>query len=89
MKFFLILLLLGLVVFLLGMKHARPAQTKAPKPSAPGMPADSDAAPQTMLSCAHCGLHLPRDEALPGKGGVFCSAAHRAAFEAQQPPSGA
>lgn len=86
MKFFLLLLLLGLVVFLLGMKHARPAQTKAPKPSAPSGP---DAAPQTMLRCAHCGLHLPRDEALPGKGGVFCSAAHRAAFEAQQTSSGA
>lgn len=86
MKFFLLLLLLGLVVFLLGMKHARPAQTKAPKP---GAPAEPDAAPQTMLRCAHCGLHLPRDEALPGKGGVFCSAAHRAAFEAQQTSSGA
>ena len=92
MKFFLILLLLGLVVFLLGMKHARPAQTKAPKPSAPGTPAEPaepDTAPQTMLSCAQCGLHLPRDEALPGKGGVFCSAAHRAAFEAGRRPSGA
>lgn len=85
MKFFLLLLLLGLVVFLLGMKHARPAQTKTPAPSAPSGP---DAAPQTMLRCAQCGLHLPREEALPGRGGVFCSAAHRAAFEAQQTSSG-
>ena len=42
-------------------------------------------APQTMLRCAHCGLHLPRDEALPGRGGVFCDAAHRAAFEKAHP----
>jgi uncharacterized protein len=35
-----------------------------------------------MLSCAQCGLHLPRDEALPGRGGMFCSAAHRSAYEA-------
>jgi uncharacterized protein len=38
-----------------------------------------------MLSCAHCGVHLPRDEALPGRGGVFCDAAHRAAYEQAHP----
>lgn len=37
-----------------------------------------------MVACSHCGLHLPRDEALPGRGGVFCSEAHRAAFEQAQ-----
>ena len=48
----------------------------------------SDAArpssPQPMIACAYCGVHLPRDEALPGRGGVFCGDAHRAAFEAAQ-----
>jgi uncharacterized protein len=34
-----------------------------------------------MIACAHCGVHLPRDEALPGRGGVFCGDAHRAAYE--------
>jgi uncharacterized protein len=49
-------------------------------------PAASQAAsPQPMLACAQCGLHLPRDEALPGRGGVFCGAAHRAAFEQAHP----
>jgi uncharacterized protein len=43
------------------------------------------AGPQPMLSCAHCGVHLPRDEALPGRGGVFCDAAHRAAYEQAHP----
>jgi uncharacterized protein len=43
------------------------------------------ASPQAMLSCAQCGLHLPRDEALPGRGGVFCSAPHRAAYEQDHP----
>lgn len=36
---------------------------------------------QIMVSCAHCGLHLPQTEALPGPGGVaeqwFCSSEHR------------
>jgi uncharacterized protein len=42
------------------------------------------AAPQPMIACAYCGVHLPRDEALPGRGGVFCGDAHRAAFEEAQ-----
>jgi uncharacterized protein len=37
-----------------------------------------------MLRCAECGMHLPADEALPGKGGVFCSTGHRNSFEARQ-----
>jgi uncharacterized protein len=43
------------------------------------------AAPQPMLACAQCGVHLPRDEALPGRGGVFCGEAHRAVFEKAHP----
>ena len=40
--------------------------------------------PKEMIACAHCGVHLPRDEALPGRGGVFCGDAHRTAFEQAQ-----
>ena len=41
-------------------------------------------APQPVIACAYCGVHLPRDEALPGRGGVFCGDAHRTAFENDQ-----
>ena len=44
-------------------------------------------APQPIVACSYCGLHLPRDEALPGRGGVFCGDAHRAAFEKERTPS--
>lgn len=46
--------------------------------------------PRQIVACAQCGVHLPRDEALPGKGGVFCGEAHRAAFEFEKarPDSG-
>ena len=54
----------------------RPPKATSPDPS-----------PQAMLACAHCGVHLPRDEVLPGRGGVFCGAAHRAAFEQAHPDS--
>jgi uncharacterized protein len=37
---------------------------------------------EEMVACAQCGVHLPRTEALPGRGGVFCGEAHRTAFEA-------
>ncbi len=47
-------------------------------------PPGSPKAPQTMLACAQCGVHLPSDEALPGRGGVFCSEPHRAAFERER-----
>lgn len=35
--------------------------------------------PQSMVSCAHCGLHLPRNEAVAGANGQYCSPAHRSA----------
>ena len=53
--------------------------------SAPSPPATQ--APQPIIACSYCGLHLPRDEALPGRGGVFCGEAHRAAFEKERTPS--
>ncbi|HEX2540887.1 MAG TPA: PP0621 family protein [Caldimonas sp.] len=37
--------------------------------------------PQTIVACSQCGVHLPRDEALPGRGGVFCGEPHRVAYE--------
>ena len=53
-----------------------PAQPPAPPPQQQQQP---------MLACAQCGLHLPRDDALPGRGGVFCSEAHRAEYEQAHP----
>jgi uncharacterized protein len=54
---------------------------RVPPPSQrkrPGTGADADATPAVMVRCEHCGLHLPRDEALPGpETGFYCSDAHR------------
>jgi uncharacterized protein len=37
-------------------------------------------APQAMLACAHCGVHLPQSDALMDPAGrPFCSDAHRLA----------
>ena len=32
---------------------------------------------QDMVTCAHCGVHLPHDEAVTGTRGQYCSTAHR------------
>ena len=41
--------------------------------------ADRNGDVDTMVSCARCGVHLPRAEALPGaSGNVYCDASHRA-----------
>lgn len=35
-------------------------------------------AAQAMVSCAHCGLHLPQPDAIEGEGGRhYCTAEHR------------
>lgn len=76
MKYLLLVVVLALVFAMLARKRARP-------PAAKPAPAPKAATALSMVTCAQCGLHLPLDEALPGQGGVFCSAAHRAAFEAE------
>jgi uncharacterized protein len=45
-------------------------------------PADNARPPPTtrtteVVACAVCHVHLPRTEALAGKHGLYCSAAHR------------
>lgn len=42
-----------------------PGQTRAP------------ATPQAMVSCAHCGLHVPQADALPADERFFCCEDHR------------
>jgi uncharacterized protein len=37
----------------------------------------SAGAAESMVTCAHCGVHLPRSEALAARGLHYCSASHR------------
>ena len=74
MKILLFLVVVFVFLWLLRGATSRRRGSAAPPPQAP----------QEMIACAHCGVHLPRDEALPGRGGVFCGDAHRTAFEKAQ-----
>ena len=75
MKFVLVLVAVIVLLWLLRGTFGRRA-----KPTA-----ETKHRPLPMLACAQCGVHLPANEALPGRGGVFCGDAHRSAFEAAHP----
>ncbi len=64
----LIFLLLLIVVAWALFKHvAKPRGGAQQRPSA---------APEDMVRCVHCGVHLPRSESLTSGGKFFCSEDH-------------
>ena len=36
-----------------------------------------EAAPEQMVNCSHCGLYLPRSEAIADGGKFYCCVEHR------------
>ena len=78
MKFLLVLVVL--VVAVLWMV-ARPSRRKVPPGvQPPAAPPKVQPGAAAMLACAHCGVHLPSQEALfDGSGKPFCGAEHRLA----------
>ena len=43
----------------------------------PGSRHDAARPALPMVRCRHCGLHLPGSDAVAGREGSYCSAAHR------------
>jgi len=77
MKFVLLVIAVLVLVWLLRSARRR---DEAPPPAS-RRERQGDAEP--MVACQLCGVHLPKHEALPGRGGVFCGEAHRAEYEQQ------
>ena len=72
MKYLILLVMaLGAIWWL---RQQRPQDKINPKDKPPG--------PQIMVTCAHCGAHLPSEDALGGQLGMYCSEAHRVQKEA-------
>ena len=63
-----------LVVLVLGYAWWR-GQRRAESPP-PRRPTPT-ATPQDMVACAHCGVHLPRSEALTHGPRTYCCAEHQ------------
>ena len=75
MKYLLVILLI-LVVFWLW-QYERRTQKSAAKPPPPSGPGQGGG-PTEIVACSVCQVHLPRAEALIGRGGKpYCSQAHR------------
>lgn len=75
---FLLAVAIGVILWWKHSQRGRREAEKSPPPAAP------PSGPEAMLRCAQCGVHLPASQALPGRGGVFCSGAHREQFEARE-----
>lgn len=78
MKYLLVLVVVLVVAWMLLRRRDPPPG--APKPGPGSDPKAASAAPQKMLACAHCGVHLPQADAqMDAAGRPFCSEAHRLA----------
>lgn len=72
------LLLLGWLVWMISRLRrpsSRPTQSEA----------RAQPTTQDMVACAHCGLHLPKRDAVQGAHGAYCSTEHRAAANDHNP----
>ncbi|HQQ69348.1 MAG TPA: PP0621 family protein [Alicycliphilus sp.] len=70
MKYLIVLAVIAVVYALWrSQRAAPPSQRPATRPR--------PAAPQEMVRCAHCGVHLPRGEALEHGGHSYCCRAHQ------------
>ncbi len=68
-----LVLLAVLVVAYLVWRNGRLRDGRSAPPRARGA-----AGPQEMVRCAHCGVHLPRPDAVAGaRGAFYCSEEHR------------
>lgn len=71
MKYLIVVFVVVLVAWLL--LRGRSGKAPAARGGAPA------ALPQSMVQCEHCGVHLPRGDALLDTRGAFCNEAHRLA----------
>ena len=75
MKYLLVFAVVFIAIWL-WRKNRREEMRSRPPPQKP----PAVGAPQAMVRCAHCGLHLPAADAISGPdGAVYCSPAHRQA----------
>lgn len=79
------LLVLIVVTVAIGIWRSRRREEQPPQRRAGASRSPSPAAPQDMVECAHCGLHLPRAEAVDGEGRSYCSTEHLAQARTHRP----
>ena len=70
MKYLLVIAVVAIAFYIWRKSHPPTIRTRR-------QPGPSSGAPQTMVRCAQCGLHLPAADAVTGERGVYCGAPHR------------
>jgi uncharacterized protein len=82
LKFLVVLLVVGVGVWSLLSRLRGPRDDQAGRGRPTGR---AGPAPQQMVECANCGLHLPAGDALAEGSRLYCSDAHRRLGPAQPP----
>ncbi|ABM38678.1 PP0621 family protein [Polaromonas naphthalenivorans] len=75
MKYLLVIALVLLVFWLWRSNRQADRNAAQPRHSPGKAPAGKEIT--EMVACGVCHVHLPKSEALIGKGGFYCSEAHR------------
>ena len=65
-------ILVALVVMRILARQSAARQRQSARPS----PRKAQKRYETMVQCAHCGVHLPAKEALHSQGKIWCSQEH-------------
>jgi uncharacterized protein len=84
-KYLVLLLIVVAVLWVMRSGRSAGSSTKGARGADDMPPAaarQGDEPVQQVVACAHCGVHLPRSEALPAPGGrLYCSESHRQLHE--------
>jgi uncharacterized protein len=80
MKYLLVLAVVA-VAFWVWRNNRQNAKGESKKPPSAHPSKSTAVQPQPMLQCAACGVHLPAADALAGRKGSYCSAAHQKQLE--------
>lgn len=76
-RILIVVVLVGLALWLLRRALGRPDRGRSPPPKTPNGPkGKSSKETLDLVACRHCGLHLPRTEALWRDSQPFCSETH-------------
>jgi len=75
MKYLLVLAVVMVAVYV--WRQNRRADIEAQRPAPPPQPPQPAQAPSLMVTCLHCGTHLPPGEAAKGHLGWYCGDEHR------------
>ena len=73
MKYLLLIALVAVIRWVVKNRSGRPVHRSSQK----------SAAPEMMVTCAHCGVHMPQSDSVVEGGVHFCSEAHRQAGKAK------